>query len=93
MDWVSQVVESLLALGFAFVVFYWGWRVLFGRASQDELRLIKEAAENWKIIVLLLVPLFFRTVRIFLEEVREWAGMKRQPRRELQEDEETKARR
>jgi hypothetical protein len=34
------------------------------------------ANENWKIGLLLLVPLFYRTVRAFLERVEEFMGMK-----------------
>jgi len=31
--------------------------------------------ENWKVGLLLLVPLFYRTVRMFLERVRKFLGM------------------
>lgn len=90
LDWVLGVVEPLLALGFATALFYLGFRVVLGKASLADRDLIRDTAENWKIVVIILVPLFYRTVRIFLEEVREWAGMKRKPRHEIQEDEETK---
>ncbi len=90
LDWFLGVVEPLLALGFAAALFYLGVRVVLGKASTEERNLIKDTAENWKIVVIILVPLFYRTVRIFLEEVREWAGMKRKPRHEIQADEETK---
>ncbi len=88
LDWALAVVEPLVALGFACAVFYLGSRVVFGTASEDERRLIKDVSENWKIAVVVLVPLFYRTVRIFLEEVVEAAGMKRRPRQEIREDEE-----
>ncbi len=31
--------------------------------------------ENWKVGLLLLVPLFYRTIRMFLERVRKFLGM------------------
>jgi hypothetical protein len=36
--------------------------------------------ENWKVGLLILLPLFYRPIRTFLEELREAFGMKRTPR-------------
>jgi hypothetical protein len=42
--------------------------------------------ENWKVGLLLLVPLFYRTVRMFLERVRKFLGMEtRDPEQEITE--------
>jgi hypothetical protein len=39
--------------------------------------------ENWKVGLLLLVPLFYRTIRMFLERVRKFLGMEtREPEEE-----------
>ena len=47
------------------------------------LALLTAVDENWKVVVLLAVPLFYRTVRRFLEQVEEFWGVKR-PRRVAQ---------
>lgn len=41
---------------------------------------LREINDNWKAGLLLLVPLFYRTVRMFLERVETVAGIKARPR-------------
>lgn len=40
-------------------------------------------AKNWKIVLILMIPLFYQTVRTFLEEVQEAWGIKRSPKQPL----------
>ena len=76
-DWIVMIVERLLVLGLAYLVFYFGWHLLQGSFTQGQLDGLKSLSENWKIGLILLIALFYETVRTFLEEVREFAGMKR----------------
>ena len=57
-----------------------------GRHLQLEATL-KTLNENWKAGLLLLIPLFYRTIRGFLERVEEFAGAKapRKPKSTLEE--------
>ena len=77
---VETVTVVLLALGVYSVVIYELWWIWFGaeagtRASRLEV-VAKMLNENWKAELLLLIPLFYRTIRGFLERVEEFAGMK-----------------
>src|SRR5260370_1904360 len=77
LDWIVMIVERLLVLGLAFLVFYFGWQLLQGNSTQGQLDVLKSLSENWKAGLILLIALFYGTVMKFLEEVREFAGMKR----------------
>jgi len=77
LDWIVAVTERLVVLAIAFIAFYGGW--LAFRADPEKSDALTEAlkalSDNWKGLILLLVPLFYRTVRTFLEKVRKFAGM------------------
>jgi len=90
LDWILSVVERLLALALSSAALILGYRFVTGTASQAERDLIVKIGDNWKTVLILLIPLFYRTVRTFLEEVHEAFGMKRRLRGESLEPEETK---
>lgn len=73
LDWAVLLAERLLVLGLAFVVLRFGFRLVFGRYSPSEGDIAAKVSENWKAVILLLIPLFYRTVRTFLEQVEEEA--------------------
>lgn len=77
LDWLVGVVERLLVLGLSFVVFYFGYHMVRGNSIPDQLAVLKFFADNWKIGIIVLVVLFYGTVRVFLEQVQEVWGMKR----------------
>ncbi|MCR4318246.1 MAG: hypothetical protein NUW37_18035 [Planctomycetes bacterium] len=81
LDWVLKIVESTLVIAISGLVFYFGWKLVREGKSEEIETFFKSIGENWGAMVLLLIPLFFRTVRTFLEEVHEAFGMKR-PRRD-----------
>jgi hypothetical protein len=85
LDWLLSVVEPLVVLAITAVIFYIGYWVIFGppqSPQQTQFReLIKEVDENWKAGLLLLLLLFYRTVRVFLEQAEEAFGVKK--RKEL----------
>jgi hypothetical protein len=77
LDWLVSVAERLVVLAIACVVFYTGWLAFSGASS---IWILSVLSENWKALLLLLIPLFYRTIRTFLEEVQKFAGMERAQR-------------
>ena len=90
-DWVDRlltVLECVMVLTVVIVIFvvlgfgaYW---VGIGSSEVRPSRIaaaVRLANENWKVGLLLLIPLFYRPIRTFLEEVQEAWGMKRRPLR------------
>jgi hypothetical protein len=88
--WFDRILECLevalvlvLALAILVATVYEVTWIARGYQSDSQVRLaaaLKALNENWKAELLLLVPLFYRTIRGFLERVEEFAGAKA-PRR------------
>jgi hypothetical protein len=78
---VYRVIEFGLTLAVTYVAVYVGYWLVFGPAADPRhdrmLQLVKTISDNWKAFLLLGIPLFYRTVRTFMEEVQEAGGMKR----------------
>jgi hypothetical protein len=70
---ISITFTSLLAIGYGLI--WLAWCNQQTRAIRLT-GLAKTMNENWKVILILLVPLFYRTVRMFLERAQEFAGIK-----------------
>jgi hypothetical protein len=87
LDWLVRLAERLIVLGLAFVILRFGYRLIFWPIPPDATDWITKIAANWKAVILLLIPLFYRTVRIFLEQVEEAFGMKRPPQKSSEEEE------
>ena len=85
LNWCLAVVEPLVVLAIATVILYLGYGAVFqpqGNAMGPSLKeLIEEVNDNWKAGVLLLIVLFYRTVRTFLEQAEEALGVKRKLQR------------
>jgi len=84
LDRCLRVLEFLTVSGIAFIVltaaiYETGW-VLWGFSPPDRQTRMQTALTvlngNWKVGLLLLIPLFYRTVRAFLQRVEEFAGMR-----------------
>lgn len=75
LDWLVAVAERLVALIIGVTVFYASWSIFHGTADPSLKDSLKTFSDNWRVFLLLLIPLFYRTVRIFLERVRKFAGM------------------
>lgn len=84
LNWLLSVVEPLVVLAIAALVFYSAYWLVFG-SEQDQHRtrlmaLMKGINDDWKAALLLLLLLFYRTVRVFLEQAEEAFGVrKRKP--------------
>jgi hypothetical protein len=81
LDWVVGVVERLVVLAIAFVAFYVGWFALHGDKQKSDalVQMLKALSDNWKGLLLLLIPLFYRTVRTFLERAKKFLGIEAEP--------------
>jgi hypothetical protein len=75
LDWLVAVAERLVALIIAATVFYAGWSLFHGTADPSLKDALKTFSDNWRVFLFLLIPLFYRTVRTFLERVKKFAGM------------------
>jgi hypothetical protein len=75
---IEFLVVLLIGVGLSLFFVYEVWWVIFsGVGRQPRLTSALELiSKNWKAGLLLLVPLFYRTVRTFLERVEEAWGMK-----------------
>ncbi len=69
--------ERVVVLAVAFAAFYGGWLLFRNGIQKSEglAQTLKVLSDSWKALLLLLIPLFYRTVRTFLERVRKFAGM------------------
>jgi len=81
LDWLLSVVEPVVVLAITIVIFYTGYCLVFGPEQSGHLArfkdLMKEVNDNWKAGLLLLVLLFYRTIRIFLEQAEEAFSIKK----------------
>lgn len=79
LDWLLSVVEPAVVLAITCLMAYSVCLLMFGggpgRARLVEL--MKGMNDNWKASLLLLLVLFYRTVRTFLEQAEELLTVKR----------------
>ena len=60
-----------------------GYQFYHASLSPQQKESIAFVSQNWKIVLILMIPLFYQTVRTFLEEVQEAWGIKRTPKQAL----------
>jgi len=77
LDWLLGIVERLLVLSLACFIFYFGYQLVRGNSIPEQLAILKALSDNWKLGLIVLIVLFYGTVRVFLEQVQEVWGMKR----------------
>ena len=74
-------VEFLTVVGIFGVSCYIGYWLVFGPVTDPRytrmVGLVDELGQSWKAFLLLMVPLFYRSTRTFMDEVQEAWGMKR----------------
>jgi 1,4-dihydroxy-2-naphthoate octaprenyltransferase len=88
LDWIVSVAERLIVLGVGGAACYLGYRFVFGKASPSDSSLVSNLSQHWQILALLAIPLFYQTIRKFLEQAEEAWGIKK--KRELEGDTEQK---
>jgi hypothetical protein len=77
---LHSVAEPLVVLGMTLLVSYVAYRLAFASDQAHQahsMELVKGLNDNWKAALILLVVLFYRTVRMFLEQAEEAFGVKR----------------
>ncbi len=81
LDRVHDVVTRMVAVGVVLLVGWGTWRLLSpaGRGPAEDVLKIIEA--NWKACLMLLAAMFYRPIRLFLENLEEVLGAKRRPHR------------
>lgn len=76
-----KLMEGVTVLGVFWVAFYMAYWIIWGDVNDPRhvrmLALLGAINDNWKACLLLLIPLLFRTIRTFMEEVEKVGGMKR----------------
>jgi len=77
LDWILSFAERVIAIGICAVVFYLGFRLMSGKTSESDSRFLFALGQNWKVLLLVLVPLFYPTVRKLIIEAQEIGPYKR----------------
>ena|ERR1700733_11863076 len=84
LNWLLSVVEPLIVLIITLLVGYVTYWLVFGPSTSDHysqlVQSIKTVNDNWKAALILILLLFYRTVRTFLEQAEEaWGVKKKRP--------------
>jgi hypothetical protein len=86
LNWLLGVLELLIVLAIALVIGYGVVCFLWGTNQDRFVKLIAVINDNWKAALVLLIPLFYRPIRIYLEQLDKGPfGMQRRPARVEQE--------
>jgi hypothetical protein len=78
LDWLLSLAERLVALGICAAALYLGFRFLAGRASNSDVQFMSAASTNWKVLLVILVPLFFPTIKKLILETKKIGPWERQ---------------
>lgn len=78
LDWIVKVAERLVVLALVLLVFWFGYHLYCGDAAGYQVAVLKALGDNWKALLILLLVVFYDSVKTFLEEVQEFGGMKRE---------------
>jgi hypothetical protein len=78
LDWVLGLLEQLIVLVITFLIGYVVYCFIRGTNGRDNLiDLMGVVNENWKAAIILLIPLFYRPIRTFLDRLEQGPfGMK-----------------
>jgi hypothetical protein len=89
LNWLVSVVEPLIVLAITFLASYSVYWLIFApdQGSQQSriLALVSTINADWKAGLVLLLILFYRTVRMFLEQAEEAFGVKRRRKLKVEE--------
>ncbi len=75
-DCVLLLVERFSGLALVLLVCWGAVRLIVADSRPDAVAVLKAVEENWKAVLIFLVPLFFSPIRAFLERIEEAWGMK-----------------
>ena len=80
-DLLLTFVERFTVIAMAAFMFYLTSGLVFSRNPPVETRaaqILEILNQNWRVLLILAIPLFYRPVKRFLDELEEAFGMKRQ---------------
>jgi hypothetical protein len=85
-DRILKTIEIIVVLSVTSLLFFligreahWVWTACDPKERQQRIEaVLKMLHEDWKVGLLILLPLFYRTVRMFLERVRKAFGIELQ---------------
>jgi hypothetical protein len=79
LNWLLSVAEPLIVLAAAYVIGYATYYAVFTDQQWHGhiIATIKELNANWKAGIILLVILFYRTIRMFIEQAEYLWGVKK----------------
>jgi hypothetical protein len=78
LNWLLSILELLIVFAIASLVGYAVFCFLLGTSQEVRFtRLMQVVNENWKAALVLLIPLFYRPIRVFLENLEEAGSLKR----------------
>jgi hypothetical protein len=80
LDWFLSVIEPLIVVALTVVIVFAAYWLIFDAQAENTKRIadvVKLLNDNWKTGLLLIVLLFYRTVRTFLEQAEELFSVKR----------------
>jgi hypothetical protein len=87
LDWLIGVFGRLLILVMFGLIFYFSYLLVRGKLSATDENILHGITLNWKAVLLVMIPLFYVPVRVFLEEAYEILGVKRpQPQSEVSKE-------
>jgi len=78
LDWILAFAERLVAIGICAAVLYSGYRFISGKASASDAQSLSTLSQNWKVLLLLLIPLFYPTVKKLVQQAKKIGPYERQ---------------
>ena len=88
LDWLIDVTAQLLVLGIGGAGLWIAYTVLF---AKDPNHLLIESVPHWPAVAILLVPLLYRPVTTFLNEMEEAFGARRRAKEAIDQGKRKKA--
>jgi len=79
LDWVVSLTERLMALAIAYLVFYVGWHILHPPIAQSLKDALQILPADWKLLLILMIPLFYRPIKMLLGRVKGLPGVDLEP--------------
>ncbi len=77
LSYVLSILELIIVLALACLLGFAVYGLLSGHGQERFAYLMKIVHDNWRAALVLLVPLFYRPVRTFLENLEEAGSFKR----------------
>jgi hypothetical protein len=71
--------ERVVALGACAAILSFGFRFTTGKASKADAQSLETLSQNWKVLLMVLIPLFYPTVKKLVQETKKLGPYERLP--------------